>query len=71
MNKYDFAEIDKQMSGRVLEVFGNPNKHKFFSIFDALQHECGPRGGKVMGRKLICFHCGQKNKGHAIKTEQL
>lgn len=69
----DFEAIDREMSRRVNAVYGDPKRHKFYSCFQAYQYENfkGPRGGKVRGRKRICFHCGLEEKGHALETEKL
>lgn len=73
MDEYDYQQIDKQMSEQINAIYSNPARHRFLSCFDAVSiyDITGPRGGKVIGRKLICYHCGQKKKGHAEQDEQL
>jgi hypothetical protein len=71
MDEYDYRIMDKQMSEELNAIFGNPARHKFYSIYEADEAEDrrGPRGGKIRGSKRICFHCGQNRKRHADKTE--
>lgn len=73
MDEYDYRQTDKAMSKKVAEIFGDPKRHVFYSCFEADEAEDyrGIRGGKIRGRKTICFHCGMKKKGHAETTEQL
>jgi len=66
-----FDDIDRAMSRRVHEVYDNPERHAFYSCYEAMKGERGPRGGTVRGRKTLCFYCGQKKEGHAEVTESL
>jgi hypothetical protein len=66
MDAYDYHEIDKAMSRKMDEIFSDPARHAFYSVYDedeALDRR-GPRGGKIRGRKTICAHCGAKADKH-------
>lgn len=73
MDAYDCRQTDKQMQARIDKIFLDPKNHKFYSCHDAFLKEDtrGPRGGKIKGKKRICFHCGQKAMGHALTTKEL
>lgn len=73
MDAYDYAQTDKVMSRKVEAIYSDPKRHAFYSCHDASIAEDwrGPRGGKIRGRKQICFHCGGKETGHAETTESL
>jgi len=73
MDEYDCAQIDKAMSKKIDAIYRNPAKHKFYSQFEAFKEDYrhGPRGGRIVGKKRICYHCGSKKKYHADITELL
>lgn len=73
MDAFDCERIDKVMNEKVMAVYGNPSRHKFYPERQGLIDDkvVGPRGGKVAGRKTVCFHCGQKEHGHAQEDENL
>jgi len=73
MNAHDYHEIDRFMSKKAEAIYGDPKRHAFYSCHDAYiaENMRGVRGGRIRGKKLRCFHCGRKKKGHAETTEQL
>jgi hypothetical protein len=73
MDTYDYEQIDKTMSKKIDAIYSDPKRHAFYSQWAAMQdgRVTGPRGGLVVGRKRICFHCGKYEQGHSDKTEQL
>ena len=66
MDAYDCEKIDKAMSRKMDEIFSDPTKHAFYSVFEAdlAEDRRGPRGGKVRGRKTICAHCRNPAQKH-------
>lgn len=70
-DKWKYYEIDKAMSEKLEAIFSDPKRHTFQSCHDAQAGERGVRGGKIRGLKKKCFHCGNKEKGHAEITENL
>jgi hypothetical protein len=67
MDKYDYEQIDREISLRVNEIYNDPARHAFNPEGDTQ----GIRGGWRKGRKTFCDHCGRKRKDHAVITEQV
>lgn len=69
----DYGAIDREISQRVNAIYTNPKRHEFRSEFDEWRDQDlrGRRGGRILGRKRVCVHCGGPLKGHAGTTEPL
>ena len=61
-----YRDLEEKLSCEIDELYRNPKKHQFYSEYDHyLKYpNFGPRGGRLKGRKTICFWCGSKKKEH-------
>lgn|GEM_PF-6504536 len=73
MDRIDCERTDKAISKRIEAIYSAPGRHKYYSCYDFYRDRgsIGPRGGKIIGNKKICYYCGHKEAGHAAETEQV
>jgi len=69
----NYADIDKEVSFRIKEIYSDPEKHKFHSEHQEYEDrdERGIYGGRIRGKKRKCFHCGMGFKSHALEDERI